>query len=323
MLVIRNLSVVILLSALLCCSGPHAGAGATAESMRVVTEQNDLSIYVKDSPVLRYRFDDVQFKPYVREFFSPNGVNVLRDSPLDHLHHHALMFAIAVDGVNFWEENKEPGRELHRAFTNTWGAGEAGMARAGFNAGLEWIKPDTQAVLVEEQRTVEVVRAEDIAASLLTWTSRFTLPPGKTSATFTGAHYHGLGMRFLKSMDGAGTFSNADGADGAVFRGTERLTASAWCAYRAEADGQPVTVAMFGHPDNVRHPVTWFTMAEPFAYMSATLNSQKEPLTITSPLMLRYGVALWDGHVNDDQIKRLYERWVALPASGKADSAAQ
>ena len=43
-------------------------------------------------------------KPYADQLFSPAGVQVLRDSPLDHKHHHGLMYALAVDGVNFWEE---------------------------------------------------------------------------------------------------------------------------------------------------------------------------------------------------------------------------
>ena len=32
------------------------------------------------------------------------GENLLRDAPHDHLHHHALMYGIRVNGVNFWEE---------------------------------------------------------------------------------------------------------------------------------------------------------------------------------------------------------------------------
>ena len=36
---------------------------------------------------------------------------------------------------------------------------------------------------------------------------------------------------------------------------------------------------MFDGPDNAR-PVRWFTMNNPFAYMSATLNLYKEPMTL-------------------------------------------
>jgi hypothetical protein len=120
-------------------------------------------------------------------------------------------------------------------------------------------------------------------------------------------------MRFIKSMDKVGRHRNADGKPGTVFRGDERLVRSTWCAYTADANGKLVTVAMFGHPDNPRHPATWFTMTKPFAYLSATMKLHEEPLKIVSgkPLVLRYAVALWDGRVKTDQINQLYKRWSA------------
>ena len=63
-------------------------------------------------PVLRYVFNPRQAKPYVAEFSAPGGRNILRDSPSDHLHHHALMYAIKVNGLNFWEE--VPGNGVER-----------------------------------------------------------------------------------------------------------------------------------------------------------------------------------------------------------------
>jgi hypothetical protein len=72
---------------------------------------------------------------------------------------------------------------------------------------------------------------------------------------------------------------------------------------------------MFDHPDNPRHPATWFTMARPFAYLSATLRLHEEPLKLVSgkPLTLRYGVALWDGRPETAQIDELHRQWVAMP----------
>ena len=116
-------------------------------------------------------------------------------------------------------------------------------------------------------------------------------------------------------MDATGEFRNPDNAPGVIFRGEECLTRSRWCAYTAQANGKTVTVAMFDHPDNPRHPATWFTMARPFAYLSATLRLHEEPLKLVSgkPLTLRYGVALWDGRPETAQIDELYRQWVAMP----------
>jgi hypothetical protein len=69
---------------------------------------------------------------------------------------------------------------------------------------------------------------------------------------------------------------------------------------------------MFDHPNNPRHPATWFTMAKPFAYMSATLRLHEEPMRLDKHLLLIYGVALWDGRVETEQIDGLYREWVKI-----------
>jgi len=289
-------------------------------SIQVTTGENAVSVHVGRHLLLRYRYKNVPFKPCVQQLFSPVGVNILRDAPADHLHHHALMFAVNVDGVNFWEESQAAGRQVHQSFTDVKTDTKTDvendkrrdMRQASFTEHLDWLNPN-QELLLKERRTIEVRQATDPGATFLTWQSKFELPAGKESATLTGSHYHGLGMRFVKSMDTGGRFTNADGKPGTVFRGDERLLRSTWCAYTAGANGKPVTVAMFGHPDNLRHPATWFTMTRPFAYLSATLNLHKEPLKVVSgkPLVLRYAVAVWDGRVEADRINQLYKLWSA------------
>jgi Family of unknown function (DUF6807) len=271
-------------------------------------DDSAVNLSIDGRPMLEYRYREVPFKPYARKLLSPSGVNVLRDAPHDHLHHHALMFAIAVDGVSFWQEQEAPGRQIHRSFADGDPDGR------GFTERVDWLKPEGEEVVLRERRTLRVLPEEGGKVSLIAWESALELPKGKASAALTGSHYYGLGMRFVDSMDKGGTFLNADKAEGEVVRGTERVTPSKWCAYQAKADGHPVTVAMFDHPDNVRHPATWFTMTGPFAYMSATLNLWKEPMTLKSaePMVLRYGVALWDGHVERDMIEELYKRWLGL-----------
>jgi hypothetical protein len=129
-----------------------------------------------------------------------------------------------------------------------------------------------------------------------------------------GSHYFGLGVRFAETMDRDGKFLTPDGKLGDVVRGAERLTPAAWCAYAAAADGRPVTVAVFDHPNNPRHPARMFTMSGPFAYLAATLNLWKEPLEVKAgaPLVLRYGVVAWDGQPDAAKIAAAYKRWAGI-----------
>jgi hypothetical protein len=263
-----------------------------------------------DRVLLRYRYEGVPYKPYVQQLFTPAGVNILRDAPADHLHHHALMFAVAVDGVNFWEEQNQPGRQRHLSFAHYAEVGDRVSPNvAGFDERLEWVNPRTDEVLTKELRTIKVRAMKPENATLLTWKIELSPATGKDSVTLTGSPYFGLGMRFVESMDTGGRFINAQDQTGVENTNDKRAK---WCAYTASADGKVVTVAMFDHPGNVRHPATWFTMEKPFAYISATLALHKEPLRITAaePLMLRYGVALWDGDVRTEQIEKAYSRWV-------------
>jgi hypothetical protein len=70
--------------------------------------------------------------------------------------------------------------------------------------------------------------------------------------------------------------------------------------------------AVFDHPSNPRHPARIFTMTPPFAYIAATLNLWKEPMTLKAGgvLELNYGVALWGGEAQPAGIERLYRLWV-------------
>ena len=291
---------------------PHSSGSCPS---RVDSNNETLTVYWKDHELMRYRHGGVPFKPYVDRFVTPAGINILRDAPHDHLHHHALMYAISVDGINFWEETPKAGK-IVPAISNygyTVGESRAGQTWTGPVWRLAWQSPEGEAFLIED-RCVQASLDEAAPATMLRWQSEFRPAPGKDSVTWSGSHYFGLGMRFLESMDKNGAFMMPDGGkpQGEVVNGDEQLTPGHWCAYTAEADGKPVTVAMFDHPENVR-PVLWFTMQTPFAYLSATLNLWKEPLELAAEdtLVLRYGVALWDGRIEASQIEAAYQHWLA------------
>jgi hypothetical protein len=296
---------------------------AAEPPLQIVVDANSLSMRAGSAALLQYRYGDVAFKPYVRELFTPGGLNVLLDSPPDHGHHHALMFACAVNNVDFWGEavgpvdghfERLPGKQQSLRFDDVAVIGPVGHRWARFAESIRWVSQPNNEPLLMEHRTVTAGQTGQPAVTFLTWESKLTVPEGKESATLTGSHYHGLGMRFVRSMDVNGQFRNPDNDPGIIFRGEERLARSRWCAYTAQVDGKTVTAAMFDHPDNPRHPATWFMMAQPFAYLSATMRLHEEPLKVRAgkPLTLRYGVALWDGRPEVAQIDKLYRQWTAM-----------
>jgi hypothetical protein len=287
-----------------------------------VVDANSLAVRESGALLMQYRHGSVPFKPYVKELLTPGGINVLLDAPSDHLHHHALMFACAVDNVDFWGEapnppgghfERLPGKQQHLRFDDVSVARPEGHHWPLFAESIRWVAQPKSEPLLMERRALAVDRPGKLGVTALMWESTLSVPPGKDSVVLSGSHYHGLGLRFPRSMDTTGEFRNADDDPGVIFRGDERLARSRWCAYTAQADGRTVTVAMFDHPDNPRHPATWFTMAKPFAYLSATLRLHEESLKVPAdkPLRLRYAVALWDGRADTSRIEELYRIWVA------------
>ena len=281
-------------------------AGAQ-EPLEITSDEAVVTVKTADCPVAAYQFQPKPRKGFLDQLLSPAGVNILRDAPADHLHHHGLMFAIAVDGVDFWSEHEQCGYQKHAELADVKAYRRHGQSWCTFAQQVDWVGPDAEALLLKEARTIDVCRMSDGGPTVVTWQARLEPPPGKSSVTITGSPYFGLGMRFVESMDKGGKFVNADGKTGV--EGTNDVR-SAWCAYSAAADGKPVTVTMFDCPANPRFPATWFTMDSAFAYMAVTLNLSKEPLVIESgkPLELRYAVALWDGQIDPDRIEKLYRQ---------------
>jgi hypothetical protein len=224
------------------------------------------------------------------------------------------MYAIGIDDVDFWSEGGpvKIGRQVPLG-TSSSSATSNGKGQATIGQHIQWMAPD-DVPLALESRSITVHLGVTPACALLTWQCSLEPAEGKSSVNLWGRHYFGWGVRFVTSMDKDGVFVFPGGGEERVVRGTEKLTRAPWCAFSAQADGQPVTVAMFDAPTNPRHPATWFTMTSPFAYMAATLNLEAEPLSITKdqPLKARYGIAAWDGIADAAAVDAAYKAWLAL-----------
>jgi hypothetical protein len=293
-------------------SAPAAEGGAA--KLRIAKDNSTISVYDGRQLVLHYRYADVPKKPYADQLFSPAGVQVLRDSPPDHKHHHGLMYALEVDKVNFWEEHlPQSGQEKQQSLMEIKPVPQPGVARAGFVEQLEWLGPASEAPLLVERRTIEVLKANDLGATLAQWSCRLQAPPEKDKVVLRGNFYFGLGMRFVASMEG-GHFFNADDKTAEMVRGKGPFVETKWCAYTAAAEGKPVTVAIFDHPANRPHPATIYTKTNPFIFLAATLNEWQKPVTVKAgkPLYLCYGIAVWDGEVDKATVEKLYGRWLKL-----------
>jgi hypothetical protein len=304
-----------LLAGPLCRTQPGEPVKGRVAGKELTIQQGPDVVVVRqgERTLLRYRFrSPSSHKPYVQELTSPAGVNVLRDAPADHLHHHGLMFACRANGVNFWEETAGTGFQVHRRWELARVVPVLDGDVAVLHEQLDWQDKDAK-VILQEDRMLFVQPDLPGRPRLLTWRTTLKVPRGGNAVTLTGTAYNGLGARFLKAMDVGGTFRSSRGATGVAKTKGE---CAVWCAYTAApAVGRPVTVALFDSPANPRHPARWYTMDSPFAYLSATLGLDAEPLRLEPgrPLVLRYGVAVFDGSAGREVIDAACKEWQSRP----------
>jgi hypothetical protein len=300
----------------LLCWLSAASSPLPAEDVAVASGPRLTVIQAGNRPVLSYQHEANPSKIYVAQWYTPGGVQVLRDSPHDHVHHRALMYAVGIDGVDFWAEvpPETYGSQRSLALRVATTAASPGLTSATIEQTVCWQAPGGTE-LAREQRILVAHPDRLPKASLLTWKCTLAPAEGQKSIELWGRHYFGLGMRFVPEMDTGSQFVLPQGATGTAVRGSERLTRAPWCALHGSVAGKAVTVAMFDAPANTRHPATWFTMHTPFAYLAATLNLHEQTLLVTAdkPLQLRYGLALWDGTVPEPQIAAAYQTWLNLP----------
>lgn len=251
-------------------------------------------------------------KPYIAQLFAPGEkpIPLIDDSPPDHFHHHGLMFAIGVDGTDFWSE-----KGVNNAGREDVAESDATPNGDGFTQRLKWLATDGTKLLDETRRVR--VRANGKGAEAvnwLDWESVLTPAAGRDAVRLTGSHYFGLGMRFLPAWSNKGQFVFANTTGQTVVRGDERLTPGPWAAVRCEIDGRPVTVLMIEHPDNSR-ATKWFTMGTPFCYLSAALGLETTPAQLKAGerWTLRYGLAVVTGPADAARLTELADEWKSSP----------
>lgn len=263
----------------LCCGGsaePPLGVEVTRQSTAWTLRLHDQNVMV-------YSFAPGTFKPYVKELCTVRGQNLLRDAPSDHLHHHALMYGIAVNGVDFWTET--PGCGVQKAIKTTKPeitTTAEGKPQATFTQTIHWVTPQdaflpdsAKVALLIEQRTLTLILDEAAGETALHWTSTFEVGGKTNQVTLSGANYFGLGMRFLPELDPLAKHVNS-GNTPDLSDSKQDVATGDWASVSFDVPGKPATLVIYGHPNNPGGAAHFFTMKTPFAYVSATQGLEKE-----------------------------------------------
>jgi hypothetical protein len=297
---------------------PTSPAALTEGGLTIVprADGGEIEVKFKDQRVLLYAFASQQFKPYVKEIYTLKGDNLLLDAPSDHLHHHAMMYAITVNGHNFWEEAAAPGHQVSaRPPLCTVRQGARGMPQALLSHRLYWV-PHTnatatdarQAALLEEDRTLIVTVDEARQEVAVEWRADLK---ALSKVTLSGADYHGLGVRFIRSWDRVATHSNSENLPYPT-QGKRDILEAKWSAVANRWNGREATLALFALPAQTRAPTKFFSMLDGFCYLSATEGLDKAPLAYAAgdTFSLRYLVTVYPVIKSREFMQERYQQWL-------------
>jgi hypothetical protein len=298
------------------------GRGAEKSNLFQVeaTQENTAwTALYKGQKVMVYCFDSQKFKPYVKELYTLKGDNILRDAPADHLHHHGLMYAIKINGINFWEEVSGNGVEkvIQTEMPLCSSINIAGKARpqAKLSQVIHWVAPQdaflpgSATALLIEHRTLTLTLDPAELEVALEWKSQFEVGSRTNTVTLTGANYHGLGLRFVQDFDPLAAHSLA-GVHPDLANNRQDVSA---------APGPPFPL-MHQAGRHVSHwqaippthgATTFFSMLTPFSYLSATQALDKERLVYHTgeKFELRYLVLLYSKLESQEFIERRVKAW--------------
>jgi hypothetical protein len=246
-----------------------------------------VDVLVGGQPFTSYIWPTTLKKPTLYPLRAPSGVVVTRGWPLeprpgervDHPHQVGLWFNHGdVNGLDFWNHSDairadraaHMGTILHRTVRRT----QSGSGEGSLEVTADWVDAHGKALLREDTRFV--FRAGDGRRSIDRIT---TLTALDTPVVFTDNKEGLLGLRVARGLeqpsttpeiftdatgrvttvpvlnnDGvAGRYRSSEGREGDAVWGTR----GRWAALSGVVEGQPVTIAILDHPQNVGFPTYW------------------------------------------------------------------
>jgi hypothetical protein len=229
------------------------------------------------------------------------------------------MYGIRVNGVNFWEERDQPGYERPvRLIPPRFGMSRAGLPQASFTQWIHWVTSsnafaaDTAGVaMLIERRTLTLTVDESNQEVALTWQADFEVGPGAAKANLTGASYHGLGLRLPLAFNLDAQHCNSEGAAYPT-QGKGDVTRARWSCVSHPVGNHEVSVALFGQSSAERGLPVFFTMVQPFTYLSVTQGLDKSAIDHRAgdKFSLRYLLTASPKSQTQASLDERYQAWI-------------
>ncbi len=301
---------------------PLLAAGAASQGVKIVPLADRLRVEIQGKLFTEYFFSNVP-RPYCYPLIGPGEAPMTRNWPMkdvpdeehDHLHHRSLWFAHgAVNGRDFWTEQKHFGKIVHDKFVTV----ESGKKSGVIKTANRWVAADGT-VVCTDVRTLRIYDLGLAGERMVDFDITITASNGPL--TFGDTKEGTMAVRLaetmrLKGKVGHGHIVNSEGVRDDQTWGKR----ADWCDYSGPVDGQTVGIAMFDHPQNPRHPTWWHVRdyglfaANPFGEHDFEHLANKAAGDLTVPagesLTFRYRFYLHTGDEKQAGVAAKYREYI-------------
>lgn len=290
-----------------------------AQSVTLKPGDGSLRIEIDGKLFSEYR-SDAQ-RPYMYPITGPSGENLARPYPMekggaeDHPHHRSMWFTHGgVNGVDFWGNGEKNGSIKHTGFEQIKAEGSVGS----FIARAQWLLPGGESIL-SDQRLIRIEALAD-GGVIVDWTITLTADSGEV--TFNDTKEGSFALRLCSSLsikeNPDANITTSEGAEGKKAWGKR----AKWVTYYGpDPKGNPVSVTVFDHPQNLRHPTWWHARdyglfaANPFGVHDFEKSDDKTKgnhvLPEGSSMTQRYRVLIQRGTPQAETIERQFQAFAS------------
>lgn len=297
--------------------------------VRIETKQKKVHVFVgKD---LFTTFDPVSFdKPILFPVYAPGQTPMTRNWPMvktvageahDHPHHKSMWFSHELNGTDFWTEKggTVTTQNIETSFD------DASITNA-MRTTSAWKKKTDQSLVLTDQTTYQF--GGDATSRWIDCSIEFRASAGDlhfedTKEGLFAIRTHPDLRVTANQREGVievfGKALNSQGVTGKQVWGKP----AKWMLYQGKIEGAPVAIAIYDHPNNLRHPATWhardygLVAANPFG-MHHFLGKKKGTGSYTvkqgESLNLRYRVEFFRGQVDAQIVENKWNAFSKLSA---------
>lgn len=281
-----------------------------------------LRVEINGKLFTEYFFKDVP-RPYCYPILGPQGIPMTRNWPMkdtpgeehDHQHHRSFWFAHgAMNGHDFWSEQKEFGKTIHESFTKI----RSGQKEGVIQSRNKWTAKDGMVVATDE-RTLRIYNRPD---NERLFDFEITLHPANGDLTFGDTKEGTFALRLAETMRLKANKENTGKPGGHIVNSEGQRDDATWgkrakwCDYYGPVGGRTLGAAIFDHPKNPRFPTWWHVRdyglfaANPFGQHDFENLPNKTAGNLIVPagqsVTFRYRVYLHEG---DDQESKVAEHY--------------